>query len=48
MIEKIKLPQVEIPEKGLYDVFVELVLNPCGLGKEDVSKEEKTFDQIWK
>jgi hypothetical protein len=38
MYKEIKLPQVEIPERGLHDVFVDLVLRPIGL--EDEIKHE--------
>lgn len=44
MREMIKLPQVEIPERGLYDVFVDLVLRPIGLEEE----KEESDNEIWK
>ena len=47
MREMIKITRVEIPERGLYDVFVDLVLRPIGLEEEE-KKEEKSFNEIWK
>ena len=48
-MEQIKIARVEIPERGLYDVFVDLVLKPVGLeGHEEEEKENKNFNEIWK